>query len=393
MKTLFLDTFSGISGDMFLGAMLDLGLSEQKLRGELAKIQLPKHKISVRRIEKQEISATKFDVDVPKSEHDHRHLTEILQLIEQSSLSATVKKRAANMFRRLGEAEAKIHNVPLEKIYFHEVGAVDSIIDIVGAAIAIEELGIETVHAAPPPLGSGFVETAHGRFPVPAPATLELLKNFPVAESDEKKELVTPTGALILTEFCQTFGPMPAMRVEKIGYGAGTIDLDRRPNLLRAVLGEKIAVSTAETDTISVIETNIDDMNPEIFSDVVEKCLDSGALDVFFTPIFAKKNRPATQLTVLCERGDAEKFAELLLRHTTTFGVRISQAKRRKLEREIVKVSTKFGEIDMKIGRLNGTICNVTPEFSSCQAAAAAHGVPVKDVYRAALQKAEEIHD
>jgi uncharacterized protein (TIGR00299 family) protein len=299
-----------------------------------------------------------------------------------------VKGRAEKIFRRIGEAEAMIHDVPLEKIHFHEIGAVDSIVDIVGGCIALEALAVDEMQASPPRLGSGFVETAHGKFPVPAPATLELLKGIPTQPSNEPGELVTPTGAALLAEFCTKFGPMPAMSIEKIGYGAGTRDLDKTPNVLRAVLGETIPTTstTTEMDTIAVIETNIDDMNPQLFGDAMERMLAAGALDVFLVPAQMKKNRPGTLLTVLCERADVDRMAELLLTHTTSFGVRVHEAQRRKLAREIVSVKTKFGEIEVKIGRLGNKIVSRSPEFESCKRAAALAGVAVKDVYEEACR-------
>jgi uncharacterized protein (TIGR00299 family) protein len=314
-------------------------------------------------------------------------------MIEGSTLTKGVKRRALSAFRRIGEAEAKIHGIALEKVHFHEIGAVDSIVDIVGACIAAEALGVDEIHASPPRLGSGFVETAHGKFPVPAPATLELLKGIPVRSSNEPVELVTPTGAALLAESCSKFGPMPAMTIERIGYGAGTRDLDKAPNVLRAVLGEaSVATSSAEeVDAISVIETNIDDMNPQLYGDVMERLLAAGALDVFLTPVQMKKNRPGTLLTVLCERNGVDRLAELLLTHTTSFGVRVHEAQRRKLAREIVKVKTKFGEIEVKIGRLGGNIVARAPEFESCKQAAARFNVGVKDVYNEALQAAGEL--
>ena|SRR5579862_2037473 len=403
MKLLYLDCFAGISGDMFLGAMLDLGVSEDALRAELAKLDLKGFQISSRRVIKQSISATKFDVIVMEdsalrrsaatTRHgEHRGYVEIAEMIEKSGLSSEVKEHALRIFRRIGEAEAKIHGVALEEIHFHEIGAVDSIVDIVSACIAVDALGVDEIHASPPRLGSGFVETAHGRFPVPAPATLELLKGIPVRPSNEPVELVTPTGAALLAEFCTTFGPMPAMSIEKIGYGAGTRDLDKTPNVLRAVLGESAVPSRSadETDTVLVIETNIDDMNPQLYADVMERLLAGGALDVFLTPVQMKKNRPGTLLTVLCERNHVDAVTELLLTHTTSFGVRIHEAQRRKLRREIVKVKTQFGEIDVKVGRLGGNIVTRSPEFESCKQAAARCKISVKDVYNEATRVAGE---
>ncbi len=402
MKLIYLDCFAGISGDMFLGALLDLGVSEDALRAELSKLQLPGYQISSRRVIKQNISATKFDVitmenstphrGVATEHHEHRGYSEIIAMIDKSALSSAVKERAQRIFRRIGEAEAKIHGIPLDKVHFHEIGAVDSIVDIVGACIAVEALRVDEIQASPPRLGSGFVEAAHGRFPVPAPATLELLKGIPVQSSSDPVELVTPTGAALLAEFCTKFGPMPAMSIEKIGYGAGSRDLDKAPNVLRAVLGESAEDRrrNGETDTVAVIETNIDDMNPQLFGDVMERLLAAGALDVFLTPVQMKKNRPGTLLTVLCERSHVDALAELLLTHTTTFGIRVHEAQRRKLAREIVTVKTKFGDIEVKIGRLGGKIVARSPEFDSCQRAAAQFNVGVKDVYNEAARVATE---
>jgi pyridinium-3,5-bisthiocarboxylic acid mononucleotide nickel chelatase len=406
MKLLYLDCFAGISGDMFLGALLDLGVSEDGLRTELGKLDLKEFQISSRRVIKQNISATKFDVIVKedsalhppslglrRASHEHRGYTEIAAMIEKIGLSPVVKERALRIFRRIGEAEAKIHGVPLETIHFHEIGAVDSIVDIIGGCIALDMLGVDEVQASPPRLGSGFVETAHGRFPVPAPATLELLKGIPVQSSNEPVELVTPTGAALLAEFCTTFGPMPAMSIQKIGYGAGTRDLDKTPNVLRAVLGVASAVpsrSSDEIDTITVIETNIDDMNPQLYADVMERLLAGGVLDVFLTPVQMKKNRPGTLVTVLCTSNRVDAVAKLLLTHTTSFGVRIHEAQRRKLYREIVKVKTRFGEIEVKMGRLGGNIVTRSPEFESCKQAAITHQVGVKDVYNEAARIAGE---
>jgi uncharacterized protein (TIGR00299 family) protein len=390
MKFLYLDCFAGISGDMFLGAMLDLGLSPRVLRTELAKLKLPGYTISTRRVVKQNISATKFECSQRRhTSHSHRGYREIAAIIEKSALAKNVKRRALSVFKRLGEAEAKIHGVPLQKIHFHEIGALDSIVDIVGACVAIETLGVNEIYAAPPPLGSGIVETAHGRFPLPAPATLELLRERPTQASSEHVELVTPTGAALLTEFCSHFGPMPAMTIEKIGYGAGTRDLKTVPNVLRAVLGVASAVpsrSSDEADTISVLETNIDDMNPQLFGDVMERVLAAGALDVFLAPVQMKKNRPGTLLTVLCALSDVERIAGLLLTHTTSFGVRVHEVRRHKLQREIIKVKTKFGRIEVKLGRRGGKLVTWAPEYESCKRAAAKTGVAVKEVYNAALR-------
>lgn len=400
MKLLYLHCFAGVSGDMFLGALLDLGVAEDHLRSELEKLPLRGYSISTRRVIKQNISATKFDcIEQPDHahvltqprHHAHRGYSEIAGMIRESGLSGPVKDRALRVFRRIGEAESKIHGIELETVHFHEVGAVDSIVDIVGACIALEKLGVNDAQSSPPCLGSGVVETAHGTFPVPAPATLELLRGIPVESSAERKELVTPTGAALLAECCSRFGPMPAMTVERIGYGAGTRDLDRAPNVLRAILGEVTCGSSEETDSVTVIEANVDDMTPEWLGDVMERLLAAGALDVTFTPIQMKKNRPATMVTVLSLPAEADALTGLLLAHTTSFGVRMYEARRQKLAREIVVVSTRYGDIQVKIGRRAGQIATRAPEYESCRQAATRHHVPVKAVYSEAQRKAEEL--
>ena len=389
MKLLYLDCLAGISGDMLLGALIDLGVAEDALRRELAKLTLPGYSIATQRVVKQNIAATKFDCREEHHHHHHRGFTEIAGMITGSALAGPVKSRALSVFRRLGEVEAKIHNVPLAQIHFHEIGAVDSIVDIVGVCIALELLGVTEVAASPLPCGSGFIETAHGKFPVPAPATLELLRGVPVVPSTMVAELVTPTGAALLAEFCNQYGAMPALVVEKIGYGAGTRDLPGQPNVLRAVLGQTTKLPA--TDAIAVVETNIDDMNPEFFGEVMEHLLATGALDVFWTPVQMKKNRPGTLLTVLCEIDDIDRVAELILTHTTSFGVRIHEVRRRTLAREIVAVRTRHGEIAVKIGRLNGKLLQRSPEFESCRRVAVEVGLPVKDVYNEAARAAGDL--
>jgi uncharacterized protein (TIGR00299 family) protein len=309
-----------------------------------------------------------------------------------------VKKKSVAVFQRIAEAEGKIHGLPPEKVHFHEVGAVDSIVDIVGACIALEMLGKPRVLAAPVIEGTGWVDCAHGRFPVPAPATLAILgaRGVGVTQCDEPHELVTPTGAALLAEFVENFGPMQSLVAEKIGFGLGTRDNQTRPNVLRAALGgsrvegrgsrAKSEERDWETDRVAVLETNLDDINPEILGYFIETALAAGARDVFYTPIQMKKNRPGVLLTVLCAEADADKFSEMILRETSAFGVRRTMAERRKLRREFSRVKTPLGEITVKIGRLNGKVVQAAPEFESCKKLAARAKVPLKRIYEAALK-------
>jgi len=297
-----------------------------------------------------------------------------------------VKQKSTAVFQRIAVAEGTIHGLPPEQVHFHEVGAVDSIVDIVGAAIALEMLGKPRVLSGPVVEGTGFIKCAHGRFPIPAPATLALLaeRSVPVSQCDEPHELITPTGAALLAEFAETFGPMSGFAPEKVGYGLGSRDNHTRPNVLRAVLGQSATKSSGhdwQTDTIAVLEANLDDLNPEILGYFVEHALAAGALDVFHTPIQMKKNRPGVLLTVLCAETEADKFTELLLRETSTFGVRRHSAERRKLAREFITVKTPHGEVTVKIGKLDGKVLQAAPEFESCKKVAEQSKLPLKQVY------------
>ncbi|PYJ87161.1 MAG: nickel pincer cofactor biosynthesis protein LarC [Verrucomicrobia bacterium] len=338
--------------------------------------------------------------DAHEHEHEHgRDFAQIKELIQRSALSDWVKQKSIAVFHRIAVAEGKIHGLPPDQVHFHEVGAVDSIMDIVGASVALELLGKPRVLAAPVVEGAGFIDCAHGRFPLPAPATLAILgaRGVGVTQCDEPHELVTPTGAALLAEFVESFGPMQGLVAAKIGYGLGTRDNQTRPNVLRAVLGEtpssalrvprSAGANDWETDTVAVIETNLDDISPEILGHFVEQALAEGALDVFHTPIQMKKNRPGVLLTVLCAAAEADNFSELMLRETSAFGVRRYSTERRKLKREIVKVKTEFGEVTVKVGRLNGKVVQVAPEFESCKKLAEQTGVALKMIYEAALNQ------
>jgi uncharacterized protein (TIGR00299 family) protein len=326
------------------------------------------------------------------SEHGHgRDFTTIKDLIVRSSLSDWVKQKAIAVFERIAAAEGKIHGLPPDEVHFHEVGAVDSIVDIVGACIGLELLGKPRVLASQAIEGTGWINCAHGRFPIPAPATLAILgaRGIPLSQCEEPHELITPTGAALLAEFAESFGLMQNLVAEKIGFGLGQRDNKTRPNVLRAILGTTSATASShdwQTDVITVLEANLDDLNPEILGYFSEQALAAGALDVFFTPIQMKKNRPGSLLTVLCAEADQERFCELLLRETSTFGVRRSLCERRKLHREIMRVSTPYGEVSVKVGKLDGRVLHASPEFESCKKIAEKAKVTLKKVYEAAIQ-------
>lgn len=380
MKQAYFDCFSGISGDMTLGALLDAGVSLEHLRGELQSLEVPGWDLSAEKVWKNGMAATYVKVRIQDAQ-THRSLTTILEMIEKSRLSAAVKARAAAIFRKLGEAEAAVHDVPLEKVHFHEVGAVDAIVDIVGACIGFEALGIDSFACSALNVGGGTAKMAHGVLPVPAPATARLLLGKPTYSNGVQKELVTPTGAAIVSTLCQSFGPQPPMTVNAIGYGAGTADLEGQPNVLRLMVGESLQRSTSdETETIRVLEANLDDMNPQIYGYFLEKALASGALDVFATPVQMKKNRPAMLVTVLCKEKDEPKFREMFFSETTTLGVRSYSAERHALAREWETVATSFGEVRIKVGRLNGHIRQASPEFEDCRKLAEAKNVPLQRV-------------
>jgi len=321
----------------------------------------------------------------------HRSLTTIVGILEQSNLNHRVKERATAIFRKLGEAEAAVHDVPLEKIHFHEVGAVDAIVDIVGACIGFEELGFEKFACSALNVGGGTARMAHGVLPVPAPATARLLMGRPTYSNGVQKELVTPTGAAIVATLCDTFGPQPAMTVSAIGYGAATADLENQPNVLRIMVGELAERSTdTHSGTIRVLEANLDDMNPQIFGYLLEKALAAGALDVFATPVQMKKSRPGTLVTILCKPEDENRFQEMLFAETTTLGVRSHLIERRALPREFVQVATRFGEVRVKLTRVAGRIRHASPEFDDCRRLAEEKNVPLREVMEQAMLRFQE---
>ncbi len=387
MRLAYFDCFSGISGDMTLGALADAGVPVEALRAELRTLEIPGWEISVEKVWKNGVSATQIKVNT-KDTHTHRSLTAILEIFDKSQLSAPVKSRASAIFQTLGEAEAAVHDVPLEKIHFHEVGAVDAIIDIVGSCAGFAALGIEKFACSPLNVGGGTARMAHGILPVPAPATARLLLGKPTYSNGLQKELVTPTGAAIVATLCDSFGPQPGMSVTLIGYGAGTADLEGQPNVLRLMIGEARERDPARSEEIvRVLEANLDDMNPQIYGYFLEKALAAGALDVFATPVQMKKNRPGLLITVLCTPQDETKFQEMLFAETTTLGVRSTTAHRRILPREWVKVRTEFGEVRMKVACIDGQIRQASPEFDDCRKLAIENNVPLQQVLDEAMRQ------
>jgi pyridinium-3,5-bisthiocarboxylic acid mononucleotide nickel chelatase len=404
-RVLYFDCFSGISGDMTLGALIDAGLPLDDLIRALGSLALGDVELRAEKVLRTGVSATKFSVhEGPLSPepgtqnptakpHPHRHLPKIFKMIDGSSLSAEGRERAKAMFQRLGEAEAAIHQMPVEKVHLHEVGALDSIIDIVGTVFAMDWAGADRIVCSPLNVGGGMVSSAHGMFPVPAPATVKLLGKTPVYSGAVQKELVTPTGALIATTYASSFGPIPAMAVERVGYGAGDRDDPVTPNVLRVLIGEEAALGSPKRDEregggdrVTVIECEIDDMNPQIFGLVMDRLYTAGALEVFYIPVQMKKNRPGTLLTVVAPPALRTTMTDLIFRETTTIGLRHYDVDRECLERTIVPVETPIGTVRVKVASRDGRVLNATPEFEDCAALAAAHNLPVKDVQALAMK-------
>jgi uncharacterized protein (TIGR00299 family) protein len=427
-KTVYFDCFSGASGDMVLGALLDLGLPLEDLRAALGSVAIDYGQIAAERVLRAGVSATRFraSADEPNApaarseehghvhthahahghepvhahthanshthshghahDHDHHHhsLSEIEKLIDRSALSPEGKDRAKHLFHRLGEAEAAIHEMPLERVHLHEVGALDSIIDIVGAVYGMEWLGADHIVASPLNVGSGTVECAHGVFPVPAPATARLLRGVPVYAGAVAQELVTPTGALLITGYAESYGELPPMRLDTIGYGAGARDVKGHPNVLRVLVGE--AAGDRKAETVAVLECEIDDMNPQLFGPLMDRLFDAGALDVFYAPVQMKKNRPGTLVTVLAAPGRRDALAAILFADTTTIGVRRHDVLRECLDREVRVIQTPLGAIRFKIARRDGRILNASPEFEDCAKVAAERKIAIKDVQAIAMK-------
>ncbi len=419
MKILYFDCFAGAAGDMILGALLDAGLPFDELKGALGSLAVEGWDVSVDRVIKTGVTATKFRVHehvrsgagsgpayareassgevAPERpfgqeggepgaahQHQHHHLKHIFAAIERSALSDTGKRRAIGMFRRLGEAEAAIHGTTLEKVHLHEVGALDSIIDIVGAVFALEWFNADRIVVSPMNVGGGMVKSAHGVFPVPAPATLALLKNAPVYSSGIQAELLTPTGALILTEYASEFGPVPPMTIDRVGYGAGDRELKETPNVVRVIVGEaegpKPQAPSPKPHAVVVLECEIDDMNPQIFGALMDTLYAAGALEVFYSAVQMKKNRPGTLMTIVAGPEQRETMTEIVFRESTTIGVRYQELVRECLDREMVTVTTPIGPVRFKVARRHGRVLNAQPEFDDLAKLSHERGIPIKDV-------------
>ncbi len=387
MKTLYFDLIAGASGDMILGALIDAGLSADELCSKLAKLKIDDFELAVKKVDKNGFSATKVDVLV-KDDVPARHLPDIEAIITNCDLPAHIQEKSIALFRRLGGVEAGIHGTSLDEVHLHELGGVDTIVDVVGVLVGLEILGIKRVVVSPIPLGRGFVKGAHGQIPLPAPATIALLKNAPIVGSPIEKETVTPTGAVLLTSLADSFGPIPAMRLDTLGYGAGGRDLPI-PNLLRVLIGEQTDPKTANFSTLVMLETNIDDLNPEFYEHVMEQLFAAGALDVFFTPIQMKKNRPATLLQVLAKPGEAEKLRAILFRETTTLGVRQKSVERYALDREFRQAETPYGMVPVKVSKLGDGTHKFSPEYENCRQIAVSNNIPIQVVYQAAIQASQ----
>lgn len=417
MRIGYIECFSGISGDMFVGALVDAGVPVAALEEAVRALDVGA-RLEVSKVMRNGIAATKVDVwvgdqkeepgiphehgrhyghgdtqagmPVPHSHGPHSHgrsLSEIREIISAATISDGAKHRALAIFQALGEAEAKIHNATIEKIHFHEVGAVDAIADIVCAAVASEALGVDEWICSPINVGGGAIECAHGRLPVPAPATVELLKGAPVYSSGISKELTTPTGAAIVKALASRFGPVPTFKIQATGYGAGGRDLPGQPNVLRVTVGESLGpVEEAVPETVSVLEANLDDLNPQVFGYAMDRLMDAGALDVFGTPVQMKKGRPGMLLTVLARTEDTQRLAKIIFAETTTLGIRMRDERREVLARRCEMVKTQWGEVRMKVANLNGTVSNYAPEYEDCRRIASEKGVPLKTVMQEAIR-------
>lgn len=388
MKVAYFDCFCGISGDMVLGALVDFGVELDYIREGLEGLSLGSYEIKAYKTKKGNITGTKVDVVLNQRDNTRRNLSDIEEIIGSSSLKSRVKEKSLDIFRRIAEAEAKVHDTDIQKVHFHDVGAIDSLIDIIGSLIGIDSLNLDRIISSPLNVGRGMVKTGHGNLPVPAPATLELLKGIPLYSSSIEHELTTPTGAAIISSLAKEFGSISSIEPDGIGYGAGSADFDHTPNLLRLIVGK--TKERWDEDTINLFETNIDDMNPELYDHIIEKFFESGALDVFLTPIIMKKGRPGTKITVLSEEKDIFKIQRVFFYETSTFGVRSFKVKRNKLMRDMMKIQTEFGDIRVKVGRENNKILHISPEYEDCKRIAREKNIPLKELFQKAMDIARE---
>jgi len=394
MKIAYFDCFSGISGDMTVGALLDAGLKIETLEKELKKLGLSGYQLEVKKVVKKGISATQFKVKI-KEKGVERRLKDILTILEESKLDEENKKETKKIFFNIAQAESKIHKKEIDKIHFHEIGGLDSIIDITSTVIGIKTLGIEEIHSSALPVGKGFIKCAHDVIPVPAPATLELLKNIPTYSGGIESEMITPTGAAIISTLAKSFGERPLMKIGRIGYGAGEKEFTI-PNLLRVSIGEKILKNENlkdgyVSDEAVLIETNIDDMNLEFYDYIMDQLFFQGALDVFLTPIQMKKNRPAHMLSIIVYKQNLKEILEVLFSESTTLGVRVREVKRLRLSQQNFIAETKYGKIRVKVGMFKGEIKNIAPEYEDCKKMAKQHQVPLKEVYEEAKWSVQSV--
>ncbi len=393
MKSLYFDCFSGVSGDMILGALVDSGVDLETIKSELEKLNLLGYSLKAYKTKRGQISGTKVDVELAETQNDPhhhgRHLSSIKKIIEESNLSKEVKKRSLNVFQKIGVAEAEIHNIPLEKVHFHEVGALDSIVDIVGSVAGIVSLKADKIYASAINTGEGMVKCDHGTMPVPAPATVKLLEGIPCYSSGVKKELATPTGVAILNEMVDEFGSLPPLKIQGSGFGAGGHEIESTPNLLRLIVGEMGEVKGSAGNMI-MVETNIDDMNPEFYDHISQRLFDAGAVDVFSASILMKKNRPAQKLSILAPSIDFQKIQKIVFEESTTFGLRYYPVDRAILDRKNVNVETVYGSVNVKIGSLNGEVLQIAPEYEDCKILAKQMQVPLKQIYNEALRKVQD---
>jgi uncharacterized protein (TIGR00299 family) protein len=378
MTFAYFDCFSGISGDMTLGALVDAGVSIDDLRAELAKLNLPGYELTAEMVKRSGIAATKVRVLLDGKQQPSRRLSDIRNIIEASALPLSVQQKGLAIFSRLARAEAKVHGTTPDKVHFHELGAVDALVDIVGSVVGLELLGVTGVAASAVNVGSGTVQTSHGLLPIPAPATAELLSGIPFYQSSTLFELTTPTGAAIISTLGMSFGPLQEMKVDRIAYGAGDQDFPGRPNVLRLMIGERAAAY--EEDASIIIETNIDDLNPQVYDYLIGKLMDQGAQDAYLTPIIMKKGRPAVLLSVLADTAKTDVLVDTIFRETTSIGVRIRETGRKKLDREIREIETVFGRVRIKVSRRGNEVLSATPEYEDCRRIAEEKQVPLKQV-------------